>query len=73
MGARGPVEQAGQIIVFTDRLSKRNMLGYSETVEWMTDWGSVLVRLEELHGEEVSVAVYPFKHTFDPEEYSLVI
>ena len=70
---RWPVEQAGQIIVFTDRLSKRNMLGYSEKVEWMTDWGSVLQRLEEIHGEEASVAVYPFKHTFDPEEYPLVI
>ncbi len=70
---RWPINQAGNIIIFTDRLSKRSILGYSEKVEWMTDWNTILKRLMELHGNEASVAVYPVKHTFDSDEYPLVI
>ena len=56
---RWPVEQAEDTIVYTNRLSKRHMLAYSDRVSWMTQWGSVLQRLREIHGEEASVAVYP--------------
>jgi hypothetical protein len=69
-----PVEQAGHIIVYTDRLSKRQVLRYDDRVEWMTDWGAVLERLRELHGEGASVAVYPYgKIQFNGDRYPLVL
>ena len=71
---RWPVKQAGHVIVYTNRLSRSQMLGYDERVEWMTDWGAVLKRLEMLHGEEASVAVYPSaKLQFDREKNPLHI
>ncbi len=69
---RWPAEQAGNIVVYTNRLSKRQMLAYDERVEWKTDWGEVLQRLIELHGEAASVAVYPSaKLQFDAEKNPL--
>ncbi len=71
---RWPVKQAGNVIVYTNRLSKRQMLGYDDRVEWTTDWGVVLRRLEELHGEDASVAVYSSaKLQFDAERNPLEI
>ncbi|MFB0557723.1 MAG: lactate racemase domain-containing protein [Candidatus Bathyarchaeia archaeon] len=71
---RWPVEQAGHILVYINRLSRRQMLRYSEGVEWTTDWGSVLERLVKLHGEDASAAVYPCaKIQFDAEKYPLEI
>jgi len=50
------------------------VLAYDERVEWKTDWGEVLQRLVELHGEAASVAVYPSaKLQFDAEKNPLEI
>ena len=66
------MKQAGNVIVYTNRLSKRQMLGYDNEVEWTTEWGVVLRRLEELYGEDASVAVYPSaKLQFDAERNPL--
>jgi hypothetical protein len=71
---RWPVEQAGHIIVYTNRLSRRQILGYSDRVEWTTSWEVALRRLQELHGSEASVAVYPCaKLQFDTDRYPLVL
>ena len=71
---RWPVKQAGRIIVYTDRLSKRQMLAYDDRIEWLTDWDEVLKRLKETHGEEAAVAVYPYgKIQFDARKYPLDI
>jgi len=71
---RWPVKQADRIIVYTDRLSKRQMLAYDDRIEWLTDWDEVLKRLEETHGEEASVGVYPYgKIQFDARKYPLDI
>ncbi len=71
---RWPVEQAGNIIVYTNRLSRRQLLGYDDRVEWSTNWGEVLERLSKLHGEDASVAIYPCaKIQFDAERYTLEI
>lgn len=71
---RWPVSQAGHVIVNTNRLSRRQMLGYDDRVEWTTDWNQVLRRLVERHGDEASVALYPCaKIQFDAEKYSLDI
>ena len=71
---RWPVEQAENAIVYTNRLSKRHMLAYSDRVSWLTEWDSVLQRLVEIHGEEASVAVYPSgKLQFDSAKNPLSI
>jgi nickel-dependent lactate racemase len=71
---RWPVKQAGRILVYTDRLSRRQMLAYDERVEWLTDWDEVLNRLKETHGDEASVAVYPYGKTqFDAEKNPLEV
>jgi len=71
---RWPVKQAGRILVYTDRLSRRQMLAYDERVEWLTDWDEVLNRLIEIHGEEASVAVYPYGKTqFDAKKNLLEV
>ena len=71
---RWPVKQAERILVYTDRLSKRQMLTYDERVEWLTDWDDVLNLLKEIHGEEASVAVYPYGKTqFDANKNPLEV
>jgi nickel-dependent lactate racemase len=71
---RWPVKQAGRILVYSDRLSKRQMLAYDEKVEWLTEWDQVLKQLIEIHGDEASVAVYPYgKIQFDTEKNLLEI
>jgi hypothetical protein len=71
---RWPVEQAGTTIVYTNRPSRRQALAYDERVEWMTDWGEVLERLVEIHGEEAIASVYPCaKIQFDAERNPLEV
>jgi len=71
---RWPVKQAGNIIVYSNRLSRRQMLQYDDRVEWKTDWNAVLRRLRELHGENASVAVYPCgKIQFNRSRYPLIL
>jgi nickel-dependent lactate racemase len=56
---RWPVKQANNIIVYTNRPSKRQKLRYDDRVEWMNNWESVVERLTELHGSDASVSLYP--------------
>jgi nickel-dependent lactate racemase len=71
---RWPVKQADNTIVFTNRLSKRQMLAYSDKVIWLTNWDDVLDRLINIHGESASVAVYPSgKLQFDSAKSPLSI
>jgi len=71
---RWPVEKAGNIIVYANRLSRRQMIRYDDKVEWTTSWEYVLRRLQEIHGSEASVAVYPCaKIQFDADRYPLHI
>jgi len=71
---RWPVEKAGHIMVYTNRLSRRDILGYSDKVCWTTNWNTVLQRLHEVHGESASVAVYHSgKIQFNKDKYPLVI
>jgi hypothetical protein len=68
------VKQADRILVYTDRLSRRQMLAYDERVEWLTDWDKVLKQLVEVHGEAATVAVYPYgKIQFDAKKTPLDI
>ena len=71
---RWPVKQAGNIIVYSNRLSRRQMLQYDDRVEWKIDWNAVLRRLREIHGDNASVAVYPCgKIQFNRSRYPLVL
>lgn len=68
------MKQADRVLVYTDRLSKRQMLTYDDRVEWYTDWNKVLEELKTVHGEEASVAVYPYgKIQFDAAKSPLDI
>jgi len=69
---RWPVEKAENIMVYTNRLSRRQMLLYDEKIEWITDWNMVKRRLLELHGDDASVALYPHaKLQFDGDKNPL--
>jgi nickel-dependent lactate racemase len=71
---RWPVKQAENIIVYTNRLSKRQMLYYHEKIEWITDWDKISERLLEIHGESADVAIYPCgKIQFDSTNNPLCI
>jgi nickel-dependent lactate racemase len=71
---RWPVKQAKRILVYTNRLSRRQMLSYDNNVEWFTDWEKVLNELISIHGDEASVAVYPHgKIQFDAAKNPLHI
>jgi nickel-dependent lactate racemase len=71
---RWPVKQANRILVYTNRLSRRQMLTYDNRVEWFTDWGKILKQLKEIHGEDASVSVYPYgKIQFDAKKNPLDI
>ena len=69
-----PVDKAGQIIVYTNRPSRRDILSYSDRVEWESDWRKVLEKLYAFHGGNASVAVYHSgKLQFNRDKYPLVI
>jgi nickel-dependent lactate racemase len=69
-----PVEQAENILVYTNRVSKRHKLKYSDQIEWLTDWKKVSERLTEIHGEDATVSLYPTgKLQFNPEKNPLEI
>ena len=67
------LEQAGNIIVFSSRVSKRQKLQYSERVERITDWDTIQTRLKDVHSEAADVAVYQNKLQFNPEKHPLII
>ena len=69
---RWPVKQAGRILVYNDRLSRRQMLTYDDRVKWLTSWDDVLRLLLQIHGDEANVAVYPYgKIQFDSRKSPL--
>jgi hypothetical protein len=69
-----PVKQADNIIVYSNRPSKRQKLKYKEEVEWQNEWNSIINRLIELHGDDASVSIYPVgKIQFNKPKYSLEI
>jgi nickel-dependent lactate racemase len=69
-----PVKQAENIIVFSNRPSKRQMLSYDEKVEWYTDWNTIVERLIDLHGNDSSASIYPCaKIQFDSKKNPLSI
>jgi nickel-dependent lactate racemase len=69
-----PVKQANRILVYSDRLSRRQMLNYDDKIEWYTDWEKVLRELVLVHGDDASVAVYPYGNIqFDASKYPLDI
>jgi nickel-dependent lactate racemase len=71
---RWPVEQADNIMVYTNRLSKRQMLTYDDRVYWETDWREISESLLKLHGESADVAIYPCgKIQFDSKKNPLSI
>jgi nickel-dependent lactate racemase len=71
---RWPVKQADRILVYSDRLSRRQMLSYDNKVEWYTDWEKVLKELETVQGDDANVAVYPYgKIQFDSTKNPLSI
>jgi nickel-dependent lactate racemase len=71
---RWPVKQAGNILVYTDRISKRQMLSYDDNVEWFTEWNQILKRLETKHGNDALVSIYPYgKIQFDSNKHPLEI
>jgi hypothetical protein len=71
---RWPVKQANNIMVFTDRLSRRHMLGYQDSVEWATRWDVIIDQLKKLHADEARVAIYPCgKIQFNPIRFPLII
>ena len=68
------MKQADTILVYTDRITKRQMLSYDDRVEWITDWDQMLKRLTTIHGKDASVAVYPYgKIQFDASKHPLEI
>jgi nickel-dependent lactate racemase len=54
-----PVKQAGNIIVWSDKIAMRNRLRYNERVEWMSDWDNIIHKLTAIHGEDATVDVFP--------------
>lgn len=56
-----PVERAGQVIVFSQYIQRRDMLHYpEEKVKVVKKWEDVLALLQKAHGPSTSVAVYPY-------------
>jgi len=69
-----PVKQAGQIMVWSDKIAKRNMLKYDEKVKWIPDWQSIAKQLEAVHGDKATTMVFPCSRVqFDPTDAPLVL
>jgi hypothetical protein len=69
-----PVEQAGKIMVWSERIARRNILRYDERVEWVSDWQRILTQLKAVHGEDATALVFPCSRVqFDPRKAPLVL
>ena len=56
-----PLEQAGQILIFSQYVNQREMQRYSDKrVRLVRTWEDVLAALEQAHGLSTNVAVYPY-------------
>jgi nickel-dependent lactate racemase len=74
---RWPIRKAGHIIVFDnlcDLSANSGKLQYDERLEWFNNWDSVHKRLEDIHGSDASVAIFPTAaFQFVPEKFPLQI
>jgi nickel-dependent lactate racemase len=71
---RWPVKQAGKIMVWSEKIAKRNMLRLSEKVEWIPEWQRIVKQLEAVHGENATAMVFPCSRVqFDPSKAPLVL
>lgn len=69
-----PVKQAGQIMVWSEKIAKRNMLRYNEKIKWMPEWQSIAKQLEAVHGDKATALVFPCSRVqFDPTDAPLVL
>jgi nickel-dependent lactate racemase len=69
-----PVKQAGKVMVWSEKIAKRNMLRLSEKVEWIPEWQRIVKQLEAVHGENASAMVFPCSRVqFDPSKAPLVL
>lgn len=69
-----PVKQAGKIMVWSEKIAKRNMLRYDEKVEWINEWDVILEKLRAVHGEDAVVKIFPCSRVqFDPDGAPLTL
>lgn len=66
------IPQAGQTIIYTNKLVRRSIMQYSDRVQWLTEWSEVIKRLKAVHDEDATMAFYPCASIqFDPEKLPL--
>lgn len=69
-----PVKQARKIMVWSEKIVKRNILRYSEKVEWIPEWQKIMKQLKAVHGENATVMVFPCSRVqFDPNKAPLIL
>jgi nickel-dependent lactate racemase len=69
-----PVKQAGKIMVWSEKIVKRNMLRLAEKVEWIPEWQGIVKQLKAVHGENATAMVFPCSRVqFDPSKAPLVL
>lgn len=73
-GRPWPVKQAGRIMVWSEKIARRNVLRYSEKVEWIPEWGRIVEELKAIHDKDATVMVFPCSRVqFDPAKAPLVL
>jgi hypothetical protein len=71
---RWPVKQAGKIMIWSEKIVKRNMLRLAEKVEWTPEWKGIVEQLKAVHGENATAMVFPCSRVqFDPSQAPLVL
>ncbi len=71
---RWPVKQAGKIMVWSEKIVKRNMLRLAEKVEWIPEWQGIVKQLKAVHGEKATAMVFPCSRVqFNPSQAPLVL
>ena len=69
-----PVKQAGKIMVWSEKIVKRNTLRLDEKVEWVPEWQRIVKQLNEVHGDNATAMVFPCSRVqFDPSEAPLIL
>lgn len=58
--SRDPLEKAGQIIIFSQYIQRRDWHYPDKKVHLVKKWEDALALLEKAHGHSTSVAVYPY-------------
>lgn len=69
-----PIKQAGHTLVFDNIMDMHEKMQFDERVEFYDRWTTITKRLNEIHGNKASVAVFPTAaFQFNPEKYPLII